>query len=1232
VGLLVGYPGSPVADVFEIAGRLSGLLSERGIVAQVANNEALAAARLNGSQMAPIRAMGFMKSVGGHVAADGLAITNLAGVHPHGGAIVVIGDDPWTDSTQVPADSRYLLEHLRIPVVEPATFQEVKDWIDLCFRLSNTANLLVGYRVTTNQADGAGVVCVQANRYPGLNHRHRISLDRRRISTDDRVMLAPDTARAEVNLTRERFPRVLEQARLFGLDQILYSPFTAHDSLALRQPLGIVTSGMAYNYVEHAFEELGIQGQLPMLKLGLVYPVDPEQVIKFASKVDELVVVEEQRDFIECQIVRILRDARQRGELTREVPVWGKQLPDGQPGFPSTRGLNPSLVIRYLGPTFGKLADRQREIRSVASAYDQHFNLDRDRLAEELTRIDQLTSTVVALPARTPTFCPGCPHRDSASVMKDLARDFENEQYMQSQHNCSQQDLIFHGDIGCYVMLKYDPYKRLMHNLSGMGLGGGTGAGIDPFIDNKQLVFMGDSTFFHSGMAAISDSIKNGQNITYVILDNKTTAMTGHQPTPAQEVDLMGHATMGQDVESIVRAMGTGRAGTRSVQVIRLNPELRERYREVVERAVVEPGVKVIVADKECAITAGRRLRAERRQIIGDQGFLAREQFINITPEVCEHCLECTNSTGCTGLTFVETDYGPKVATDRSFCVNDGACSKRFVCPSFERVEIIRKNPPVSAWPWSARDGDSQPAFPEPPEVQPAEFDRSYHVFVAGVGGMGVGTITAILARAAHDARLDCLLCDKKGLAIRNGGVYSRMVFSKDGARRSPLVPYGKADLMLALDLLEAARGVDPHANLCVAHPARTVALINSAPTYPVAALIGKEAFDANGLLATLRRYTRSDAFWAHDLFGVAERLLGHKLYANMLLLGLAYQRRLLPMTLGNLVNAMRATIAPAELEDNIRAFQLGRLLAMGEAMPQQLRRALARVSVNPQCTAELIQDKAAILRRSAWFHGRALAQAYEGDLANAFAAMPMLHDSLRRDLALRFYDLILYQNLAYARTVYLDKVVQTYRRDRADYGFEATQAVIWYLYKVLAIKDEVWVSHLLTSEEKRRRDYERYRIDPARGDRLRYVHLNRPEFNIFSYKLQFRIRSRTWMLRSLKRMKFLRRLPGWHVPERHFRDRYSLLVNRLRYNSKEFYDRLVEVLRLPEQVRGYVEVRYPTMVEPLRRIDALLNDPELSGTTADTAKSNAVPTPHFTEIVRKLESRHSRDRHSTEL
>ncbi|HUU60710.1 MAG TPA: indolepyruvate ferredoxin oxidoreductase, partial [Phycisphaerae bacterium] len=120
VHLLGGYPGSPIADFFNTMAFIKDLLNAKGIRAVINNNEALAVAGLNGSQLAGCRGMIVIKSVGVHVAADALALGNLAGAHRQGGAVVVYGDDPWSDSTQVPADSRYLSKHLHTPVVEPS--------------------------------------------------------------------------------------------------------------------------------------------------------------------------------------------------------------------------------------------------------------------------------------------------------------------------------------------------------------------------------------------------------------------------------------------------------------------------------------------------------------------------------------------------------------------------------------------------------------------------------------------------------------------------------------------------------------------------------------------------------------------------------------------------------------------------------------------------------------------------------------------------------------------------------------------------------------------------------------------------------------------------------------------------------------------------------------------------------------------------------------------------------
>jgi indolepyruvate ferredoxin oxidoreductase len=145
IHLMSGYPGSPISGFFDTMGDIKDLLQQRGIRAFQANNEALAAAALNGSQMMPCRGIVAMKNVGVHVASDALALGNLAGANPQGGAVVIMGEDPWCDSTQVPADSRFMCEHLRMPAVEPGDIQELKDWIGLCFKLSQAAGLYIGY-------------------------------------------------------------------------------------------------------------------------------------------------------------------------------------------------------------------------------------------------------------------------------------------------------------------------------------------------------------------------------------------------------------------------------------------------------------------------------------------------------------------------------------------------------------------------------------------------------------------------------------------------------------------------------------------------------------------------------------------------------------------------------------------------------------------------------------------------------------------------------------------------------------------------------------------------------------------------------------------------------------------------------------------------------------------------------------------------------------------------------
>ncbi len=177
VHLLTGYPGSPVSEFFDVLTSLKGMLEKYGIRAQISNNEALSMAAVNGAMMLELRAMTVFKSVGLHVASDALALGNLGGVGKTGGAVVVVGDDPWSDSTQVPADSRFLFEHHRVPVLEPSTPQEVKDMVRAGFDISTSSNLYAGFIITTTLADGGSTVTLGKNYWPKVNELAQLSVD-----------------------------------------------------------------------------------------------------------------------------------------------------------------------------------------------------------------------------------------------------------------------------------------------------------------------------------------------------------------------------------------------------------------------------------------------------------------------------------------------------------------------------------------------------------------------------------------------------------------------------------------------------------------------------------------------------------------------------------------------------------------------------------------------------------------------------------------------------------------------------------------------------------------------------------------------------------------------------------------------------------------------------------------------------------------------------------------------
>jgi indolepyruvate ferredoxin oxidoreductase len=1249
VHLMTGYPGSPVASFFDVLGDIKDLLMKNGVRAFQANNEALGAAAVNGAQMVAARALGVMKSVGVHVASDALALGNLAGAHPQGGAVIIMGDDPWCDSTQVPADSRFLCEHLRMPAVEPGTPQELKDWIDLSFKLSQAAGLFIGYIVTTIQADGGGTVDCRKNQFPSLNMKQRMALDTQQVNFD-RVLLPPRTWQHELQIPA-RFEKTIETARELGINHIVpvRSPFSpspgtpgegwggglsvaaqhsAPNSPILNpqpptlnpeprtanpSPLGFIVTGNGGPFLEHVLADLGLGGVFPILHMGMSYPADVKLVAQFSTLCKDMVVIEERRSFLEKNIRDGIAHAmpERSGDLLPRL--WGKSFPRGLTGIPETRGLNPSLLAQILIPLIKGTEEIPAELRNGRLSAE----LDRIRKASK----PKLTVFNEKVVSRTPTFCPGCPHRDSSATLLELRKNLSDPKYMMEKHAMPPVDLVAHGDTGCYTMLMFAPTEQLMHNYSGMGLGGGTGSGIDPFITNKQIVFMGDGTFFHSGQIAISNSIKNGQDLTYIILQNGTTAMTGHQEHPGTEVDLLGNETWLQDIETIVRGM----AGHSPLYVRRLSPADRSRYRRVLEETILRDGVKVIIADKECGITHHRTVLRQERQTIKKHGYLPRKTHMNVTPEVCENCLECTKQTACPGLTTVDTDYGKKIDTDLTWCVNDGACERVRVsneaannvkpCPSFEQVTVVRQHRRRYSLPHLELN-----KLPDPPRLHPMERPGdAWRAHMAGVGGMGIGVVNAILVRAGHKEGYRVIFADKKGLAIRNGGVYSQITFVRDSggtgilpvsndSRRGQdaratyttgMIPYGKADLLMGIDILEAARAIDPRENFRVAASDRTCAVLNMYRQPTVYTLLGKDDFDPEALREEIFEHCQPEHSFARNLSELCEQRLGSKLYANLMLLGVAYQLGLIPVSAHSIAWAIKDSIR-RDHRKNLKAFNIGRKLALEP-------RALPR-KPEPLTWDQLATHKVRILRKTRLF-GRSMAIQFERLVQGCMKQMRDLPEPAKYDLALRIYDLIQYQDYALAKS-YVERVRAVFKRDSGDRAYAATCAVIWNLAKVTLIKDEPYVSYLLTRYEKKQRDAIKYGIDVSNGDKLVYRHHTKPELTIGRFRVRFNITTRDWQLKLMSHAKVLRKLPGWHQREKAFRDWYIALLDRVNLNTEAGYAQALAVLKCPEQVTGYREVRYPKQDQVRQQIESDLGrqaqprEPEETGTMLDALRT----------------------------
>ncbi|KOG24351.1 indolepyruvate ferredoxin oxidoreductase family protein [Streptomyces viridochromogenes] len=1114
-----GYEGSPLAGYDIELARHGVLLDEYDVVHKPGLNEELAATAVMGSQLVGqtgrsrrdgVVGVWYGKSPGLDRASDALRHANLVGTDPTGGAVALVGDDPGAKSSSVPCASEATLADLAIPTLYPADAQDVLDFGFHAQFLSRFSGLWSGLKITTAVADAASTAVVG---------RDRISVMEgdagRSTHQPSSMLLGANLMALERSLHDVRLPRAVEYARLNGLNRLVQ-----------RGPsdrLGILTSGKTYLDVREALRIIGLTDEdlarygIRILKLGMVFPLERDAVREFADGLDQVVVVEEKRPFLETAVKEILYGR------PGAPAVHGKQDQDGRSLFSRSGELDADSIATGLSRVFAALGIE------AARAWRQR---PRPRTALSLPLLD-----------RSPYYCSGCPHNTSTTAGGD--------------------SLVGAG-IGCHSMVVFmDPEQ--VGTVVGMTQMGGEGAqwiGMEPFVDDDHFVQnIGDGTYMHSGSLAVRAAVAAGVNVTFKLLYNGTVAMTGGQDAVgALPVDRLAATLLDEGVAKvIITTEDTGR-----VARARLPKAVKVLERGGIEDALAElkatPGVTVLIHDQECA---AEKRRARRR---GKAETPTTRVWIN--ERICEGCGDCGRKSNCLSVHPVPTEFGRKTRIDQSSCNLDYSCLDGD-CPAFMTITPAGR-PKRAAIPALEATDVAEPAR--------APGTGSFGMRITGVGGTGIITISQVLATAAVLDGLHARSLDQTGLAQKGGAVVSDVKITKDVVEQGGKIAGGRCDLYLACDPLVAT---DPK-HLSVASSDHTVAVMTTAEI-PTGQMVVDTAvsFPAPDVV----RHAVADAtrqIVALDSRALATQLFDDEQYANMMLVGAAYQTGLLPMSASAVEEAI--ALNGVFVERNVQAFRRGRQTV---ADPEALRAALAGPSLPkaeprlPAGTAELV----AMVTRDE-------------------------ESELHRLLGVRVADLIDYQNHRYART-YVDFVRAVVDEERAAVSgsTELTEAVARHLHKLMAYKDEYEVARLA--------------LDPVVDDHItaafgsasrRSYRLHPPVLRAAGMKRKLALGS--WFRPVLVLLRAMRRVRGTRLDVfgvQHMRRLERELIEEYRESIESSVallheGNLSEVRRLaelPDAVRGYEGVKLAA-IERYRADQARLLD-ELRANTA-TAESGRGP------------------------
>jgi indolepyruvate ferredoxin oxidoreductase len=665
-------------------------------------------------------------------------------------------------------------------------------------------------------------------------------------------------------------------------------------------PIGLVTVGRAHHDTLHALRSLGLEShpQLALYKVGLTWPLEAEGLRAFARGKRALLVIEEKRSFVEAQV----RDALYHLPNDQRPEVAGKTLPSGEPLLSPLLELSPESVAAALGVF---LRPRGLNVPDAPAT--------------------PMIDRPAGLLARIPAFCAGCPHATSTKLPEGSFAT---------------------AGIGCHFMaMDEGPATRTFTQMGGEGA---TWVGLAPFTDTPHLFAnIGDGTYTHSGLLALRQAVAAGTRITYKLLVNDAVAMTGGQPAE-------GGYTVPQYAHQVA-AEGVTRIAIVADEADRLPPpsalpkgttlHIRTEL-DAVQRALREhPGVSVLIYDQVCATEKRRRRK---------RGKLPQPtRSVVINEQVCENCGDCSTQSGCIAIEPIETPLGRKRRINPTACNVDLSCLKGF-CPSFVTVAGAPRAPDADPH-WAAREAELAAALPHPalPAATP------WRGLFAGIGGGGIVTSGAILAMAAHLEGRQVSTLDFTGLAQKNGTVVAHVQIGGpiDGPAELDVVriPLGTADLMLAADLAVAAsRGV-------LERNAPRAAVIGNLDLAASAEFKRNAALPIDAALHRRVIERATDPRASIYLHGtrLAERLFGNAQAMNTLLLGLAWQRGLIPVGEAAILRSIE--LNGAAVQTNRRAFLWGRLLAETPALIGQI---LGEAAAGPPETLEaLIEARAAGLR-----------------------------------------------------------------------------------------------------------------------------------------------------------------------------------------------------------------------------------------------------------------------------